>query len=65
MTSRKYFEQTSTSIASLGRNELKKRIKGFKGRFELDFSEDYLNHVSAERLRHILLAALINTKPHN
>jgi hypothetical protein len=65
MTSRKHFEQTATTIASLGKNELKKQIKGFKGRFKLDFSEDYLNNVSIDRLRHILWAALISAKPHN
>lgn len=63
MASEKYFEQTATSIASLGKNELKKRIKNFKGRFRLDFTESYLNSLSVERLRHILLAALINGKP--
>ena len=65
MTSRKHFEQTATTIASLGKNELKKRIKGFKGRFKLDFSEDYLNNISIDRLRHILWAALINAKPYD
>jgi len=65
MASREYFEQTATSIASLGRNELKRRIKNFRGRFKLDFTEDYLNRLSVDRLRHILLAALINVKPHN
>ena len=65
MTSRKYFEQTATSIAALGRDELKRRIKSFRGRFKLDFTEDYLNALSVDRLRHILLAALINAKPHH
>lgn len=65
MTSREYFEQTATSIASLGRDELKRRIKGFEGRFTLDFTESYLNNLSIDRLRHILLAALINVRPHN
>jgi len=63
MTSRKIFEQTATSLAALGRDELEKRIKNFNGRFRLDFTEDYLNNLSADRLRHILLAALINAKP--
>ena len=62
MASEKYFEQTTTSIASLGKNELKRRIKNFKGRFRLDFTESYLSNLSVERLRHILLAALINGK---
>ncbi len=65
MTSKEYFEQTSTTIASLGKNELKRKIKNFKGRFKLDFSETYLNSLTVDRLRHILLAASINAKPHN
>lgn len=64
MTPRKYFEQTATSIAALNRSELTSRIKNFRGRFNLDFTEDYLNNLSVDRLRHILLAALINAKPH-
>jgi hypothetical protein len=63
MASKKYFEQTATSIASLGRGELTMRIRNFKGRFKLDFTEDYLNSLSIDRLKHILLAALINTRP--
>jgi len=62
MISKEYFEQTTVSLASLGKIELKKRIKNFKGRFRLDFTETYLENLSADRLRHILLAALINAK---
>lgn len=65
MVSRQYFEQTATSISSLGRDELKKRIKDFKGRFKLDFTDSYLDNLTIDRLRHILLAALINAKCHN
>jgi hypothetical protein len=65
MVSKEYFEQTATSITALGRNELKKRIRSFRGRFKLDFTEDYLNALSVDRLRHILLAALINGNPHH
>ncbi len=64
MPSRTYFDREATSIAALGRNELKRRIRNFRGRFKLDFTEDYLNNISVDRLRHILLAALINVKPH-
>ena len=52
----------ATSIASFGRNEVKKRIKNFKGRFRLDFSDEYLDKLTVDRLRHILLAAMINAK---
>jgi len=65
MSSRTYFDREATSIAALGRIELKRRIRNFRGRFRLDFTEDYLNNISVDRLRHILLAALINVKPHN
>ena len=64
MTLKEDFEQTATSIAALGKDELKKRIKNFRGRFRLDFTEDYLNNLSVDRLRHILLAALVNARPH-
>ncbi len=53
------FERTAQSIANLSREELEKRIKSFKGTFKLDFTEDYLNGCSVNKLRHILLAALI------
>ena len=56
------FEQMAASLADLGRDDLKKRIKDFRGRFKLDFSDDYLDALSLDRLRHLLLAALINAK---
>ena len=62
MYSRKSFEHSASSIAALSRDQLKRRIQGFRGRFKLDFTEDYLNAISVDRLRHILLAALINAK---
>jgi hypothetical protein len=65
MSARKHFEREATSIAALGRNELTRRIRNFKGRFKLDFTDDYLDKLSVDRLRHILLAALINARPHN
>ena len=65
MSSARYVEMQVTSVAALGRNELKRRIRNFRGRFKLDFTEDYLNKMSVDRLRHILLAALINAKTHN
>jgi len=64
MSSTKYFERQATSIAVLGRDELTHQIRNFKGRFKLDFPEDYLKKLSIDRLRHILLAASINAKMH-
>jgi len=65
MTSKKYFEREATSIAALGRQELERRIRNFRGRFKLDFTQDYLSKLSVDRLRHILLAAVMNSKGHN
>ena len=65
MSSAQYVERQVTSVAALGRDELKRRIRNFRGRFRLDFTEDYLNKISVDRLRHILLAALINAKTNN
>ena len=62
MASIQYLERTANSVAILGRAELKRKIKNFRGRFKLDFTEDYLNKLSVDRLRHILMAALINAK---
>jgi hypothetical protein len=55
-------EQMAASLADLGRDDLKQRIKDFRGRFKLDFSDDYLDALSLDRLRHLLLAALLNAK---
>ena len=65
MAVRKYFEREATSIAVLGRRELKRRIRNFRGKFKLDFTQDYLNRLSIDRLRHILLAALMNSRGRN
>jgi hypothetical protein len=65
MASKEYFESEATSIAALGRHELERRIRNFRGRFKLDFTKDYLNKLSVDRLRHILLAAVMNSKGRN
>jgi hypothetical protein len=65
MASREYFDREATSIAALGRHELERRIRNFRGRFRLDFTQDYLNGLSVDRLRHILLAAIMNSRGRN
>jgi len=65
MASAAYYDKQATTIATLKKNELKKRIKNFQGRFKLDFTDEYLNKLSDDRLRHILLAALLNAGPKN
>ena len=62
MNSHTYLERRTTQIATLDRDQLKKRIRSFRGPFPMDFTEDYLDAVSVDRLRHILLAAVIVSK---
>lgn len=65
MTADRCLEQSATTVVSMGKSELKKRIRSFNERFRLDFSDDYLNGVNADRLRHILMAAMINARVRN
>ena len=44
-------------VSKLKEGELREEIKNFKGGFELDFTDDYLDAASEDRLKHILLAA--------
>jgi hypothetical protein len=62
MVSRNDYNKTAVSVASLGRPELKRRIRAFKGSFRLDFTDNYLDGLPVEKLRHILLAALLNRR---
>jgi hypothetical protein len=59
---RSAFEKEAESVARSNRAELTRRILRFKGSFKLDFTEDYLKRLSVDRLRHILLAALMNAR---
>jgi len=65
MVAKNSLDHLATSIATLGKDEIKNRLKNFKGRFRLDFTDDYLDNLSLDRLRHILLAALITNKAHS
>jgi hypothetical protein len=61
MTPHDSIERLTVKIATLGRDEVKAQIKDFRGNFRLDFSDEYLDALSLDRLRHILLAALVTT----
>ena len=62
MTSASRFEKLSSSVVSLSKSQLMKRIRKFKGGFKLDFTDSYLEKLSVDRLRHILLAAMITKR---
>jgi len=62
MAAKYSLDDLAISISSLGKSELKRRISNFKGRFKLDFSEEYLDSLGTSRLRHILMAALLTNQ---
>ena len=56
------FEQVALAVNSLTKSQIKRRLLNFKGRFKLDFTEKYLDCLTVEKLKHILLAALLTSK---
>ena len=55
----KRFETMSSSIVSMSKSQLKRHIRCFKGRFKLDFTDEYLDSLPTSKLQHILLAAMV------
>lgn len=51
-------EKMCCQIASMSKSEVIRRLINFKGRIKLDYSRDYLETLSTDRLRHILFAAV-------
>ena len=58
MTDDQKYEWLAVSISSLDRGEVEDKIKNFQGSFKLDFTEEYLQNLTVDRLRHILFAAM-------
>jgi hypothetical protein len=52
------FEKLCSEVAEMGRNEIKNRLLHFRGKLRIDFTETYLDNLTLDKLRHILLAAL-------
>lgn len=52
-------EKQMSMISSMNKSEVIERIRNFKGRVNLDFTQGYLNGQSIDKLRHILAAAII------
>ena len=53
------FEKTCSKIASMSKREVIRGLLNFDGPIKMDFSVDYLEKLSTDRLRHILLAAFV------
>jgi len=52
-------DQLLKELATLQRDELKERLLNFRGNFQFDLSEEFIDTLSDERLRHILWAAYL------
>ena len=59
MTADVFFESTCIEVAKLSKAEVTDRLLHFDGPVPLDFTEDYLDSLDLDKLRHILLAALV------
>ncbi len=59
MTPTNSFEEISSSISSLSKPEVKRRLVTLKGRLNLDFTDSYLESIGLDKLRHILFAAMV------
>jgi hypothetical protein len=51
------------SVCVLPRDRLVHELLHFNGSLRLDFTEEFLSHLSDEKLRHLLLAAYIHGHP--
>ena len=58
------YEDLITSISSMNKAQVKQRLLHFKGRPRLDFTESFLDGLTTDRLRNILLAAMITSRRH-
>jgi hypothetical protein len=61
MAQNRSFEQVASAVDSLNKTEVKSRLLHFKGRCKFDFTEAYLEALSVDKLRHILVAAMLKT----
>ena len=55
-------ERTATDLASMSRSQLKRRLRSVKVRFKMDFTDKFLDSLSKDELRHVLLAAQLNAR---
>lgn len=55
-------EKIAVKLASLSRGQLRGQLMNMRTRFRMDFTKEYLDSLSKDRLRHILLAAHLNAR---
>ena len=55
-------EKIAVELAGLSRMQLKRQLFTMQTRFRMDFTEEFLDSLSKDELRHILLAAHLNAR---
>ena len=55
-------EELARKLVTLDRKDLITILRGLQCAFEVDFTDEFLQSVSVERLRHIVLAASLHTR---
>jgi hypothetical protein len=55
-------EEFVTLVASLDRQTLKQQLAEYRGNFPLDFTSDFLDSLSLDRLRHVFLAVCLQNQ---
>ena len=53
------FEKLVKAVSKMPKEEAVDKILNFSGSFKLDFSREYLEKQTVDKVRHILLAAMI------
>lgn len=56
------FEQYCAYITTLDKNAVKDRLLHFDGPLKMDFTPDYLDTLDLDKLRHILVAAVVTVQ---
>ena len=54
-------EKMVVKLAGLSRAQLKRQLLSMRSRFRMDFTKDYLDSLTKDELRHIVLAAYLHT----
>ena len=55
-------EKLAAKLAGMSKPQLKRQLLSLKAGFPLDFTEEFLDSLSSDKLRHILLAARLNSR---
>ncbi len=48
-------------VSAMNRDDVMRRLLDFRGRFPVDFTADYLDELSLDRLRHIFVALCLQS----